>query len=80
MRVLLQDRLNAAMKQRGLPPIDLVQYGKTLRPRDGAKTGDPAKEGRFSSMGAGDLLKVDPKTLSPDELAQWRAASDRFAQ
>jgi len=80
VRVLLQDRLNAAMKQRGLPPIDLVQYGKTLRPRDGAKTGDPAKEGRFSSMGAGDLLKVDPKTLSPDELAQWRAASDRFAQ
>lgn len=36
VRVLLQDRMNAALKQRGLPPVDLIQYGKGLREKPSA--------------------------------------------
>jgi hypothetical protein len=78
VRRLIQDRVNLARQQQGLPPLDIQKQGQSVRQSAPVEGGDPAKEGRFSGMARHDLARIDPKTLKPEEAAQWRAAAKRI--
>lgn len=71
VRRLIQDRLNASRRQQNLPPLDIAQYGKSLR----GKPGDPGRSGRFATMAPDDLKKVDVSTLSAEELEAFIEAT-----